>query len=135
MRSKRGQILVENLIFIILNLAFLAIMFLFVIKQGAGATILEQTYAKQISLIIDSAQPGAIIKINMADAKEVADEKGVPFVDVVSFNKNSVTVKLSKGGGYTYTFFNNVEVNSYVVEDVFYVITVDRKMKSGGATP
>jgi len=127
MREKRGQLLVENVIFIILNLVFLTIMILFVVKQGAGASILEQSYAKQISLIIDSAKPGAIIKINMLDAKKVADEKGVPFEEIVTHEKNFVTVRLSEKGGYTYTFFNDVDVEIYP-DDVFYIITVDKKI-------
>jgi len=128
MFRKRGQILVENVIFIILNLVFLTIMILFIVKQGAGAAILEQSYAKQISLIIDSAKPGAIIKINMLDAKEVAEEKGISFEEIVTHKDNFVTVKLSEKGGYTYSFFKDVDIEIYP-NDIFYVITVDNKIK------
>jgi len=63
--NKRGEILVENLIFIILNLAFVVIMVLFLLKQGSGATIMENTYSKQIALMIDVAKPGMLLKINL----------------------------------------------------------------------
>lgn len=129
-RGSRGTILVENVIFIILNLVFLTIMILFIVKQGAGASILEQGYAKQISLIIDSSNPGSIIEINMVDAKDVADEKGVPFDEVVSIEGNFVTVKLSEKGGYTYSFFNDADVTPYS-KGVFYVLTIDKKTTGG----
>jgi hypothetical protein len=130
MSKKRGTILVENVIFLVLNLVFLTIMILFIVKQGAGASILEQGYAKQISLIIDSSNPGAIIKINMADAKSVAEEKNVPFEEVVSIEGNFVTVKLSEKGGYMYSFFNDADVNQYSSGE-FYVITIDKKITGG----
>ena len=63
--KKRGTILVENVIFIILNLLFLIILILFIAKQGSGAIIVEQSYAKQIALLIDSAKPISIIELNM----------------------------------------------------------------------
>jgi len=129
MHKKGGEILVENVIFIILNLIFLLIMMLFIIKQGAGAIILEQSYAKQIALIIDSAKPGTIVKINMLDAKVIAEEKGIAFDKMVNLEENLITVKLSEKGGYTYSFFNDVDVEIYPY-DVFYVITIDKKFGS-----
>ncbi len=39
--KKRGAILVENVVFLILNLLFLSILVLFLVKQGSGATVLE----------------------------------------------------------------------------------------------
>ncbi|GAJ02310.1 unnamed protein product [marine sediment metagenome] len=52
--KKRGTILAENIIFITLNILFLVILILFIWKQGAGAIVLEQSYAKQIALLVDS---------------------------------------------------------------------------------
>ena len=69
MGKKRGEIVLENIIFIILNLAFLTILVLFIISQGNGSVILEQSYAKQIALLIDAAPFNSIMKVNMAEGK------------------------------------------------------------------
>jgi hypothetical protein len=111
--SKKGAILMENLIFIILNMVFLAILILFLLRQGQGAVLLEQSYAKQIALLIDSAKPGMTIALDMEKAKKLSEKNNIEFKDVVSINNNVVMVKLSEKGGYTYSFFNDVDVNAY----------------------
>ena len=70
--QKRGQILVENVIFIILNVIFLTILILFLIKQGSGAVLLEDSYSKEIALMVDSAKPGTIITVNLEKIKDVS---------------------------------------------------------------
>ena len=66
LKNKRGTILVENVVFIILNLLFLSIVILFLFKQGGGAILMEQSYAKNIALLIDSSKPVMELKLNMA---------------------------------------------------------------------
>ena len=112
-RNKKAAILMENVIFIILNILFLAILILFLLRQGQGAIILEQSYAKQIALLIDSAKPGMTIFLDMSKAKELAEKKGIEFKDIVINSNNVVTVKLSEEGGYSYSYFNDVNVSSY----------------------
>jgi len=108
--GKRGTILVENIIFIVLNLVFLTIVFLFLFSKMGDAAILEEKYAKEIALIIDSAKPGMNISLNMKDAVEKAnDEKWKG--KIVIINGNVVTVKLREKGGYSYSFFNDVDFN------------------------
>lgn len=113
--KKRANILIENVIFIILNVVFLGILILFIFKQGVGVVVLEQSYAKQIALLIDSAKPGMVITLDMIDAIEEADKEAWNHNDIVNIQGNIVTVKLSEKGGHSYSFFNDVEV--YV--DVF----------------
>ncbi len=122
--KKRGTILVENIVFIILNLVFLTILILFIAKQGSGAIVLEQSYAKQIALLVDSAKPVMIIELNMDKAKKLADKNGIDFKDVVKINENIITVKLSDRGGYSYSFFNDVNVGVPYPEGENYIITV-----------
>ena len=64
-RGKKGAILMENVIFIILNILFITILILFLLRQGQGAVLLEQSYAKQIALLIDSAKPEMTIILDM----------------------------------------------------------------------
>lgn len=115
--KKKGTILVENIIFIILNLLFLAVLVLFLVKQGSGAIVLEQAYAKQISMLVDSAKPVMEIKIDMEKGRKIAKENGMDFDKAVFISGNFVRVKLSERGGYTYSFFNDVDVNAHAIKD------------------
>ncbi len=109
----RGEILVENVLFIVLNIIFVSILIFFLFKQSSGAVILEQTYSKQIALMIDSAKPLMEIKMNMEKAQKVAEENKIDFREVVSINGNVVNVKISQKGGYEYSFFNDVEAKAF----------------------
>jgi hypothetical protein len=127
--NKRGDILVGNIIFLMLNFIFLSILILFLMKQGSGAIVLEQAYAKQIALLIDSSKPVMELRLNMEDAKELAEKNKIDFSkkgNVVQINGNLVTVKLSESGGYSYSFFNDVEVGAYP-DGEYYIFTINNK--------
>jgi len=132
--KKRGTILVENVIFIILNLLFLSILVLFLVKQGSGAIVLEETYAKQIAMIANSATPTMLIKIDMEKGMKLAEKNGISINESVRITGNVVTVKLSERGGYNYAFFNNIEVSSFAERDDYtreytgmYIFTINKK--------
>ncbi len=110
--GKRGNILTENIIFIVLNLAFITILLLFIFTKTGSAAVLEEKYAKQIALLIDAAEPGMSIHLNMEDAIEKAQEEKIPPNDIVRITGNIITVRLNEGAGYSYSFFNDVEVNA-----------------------
>ena len=128
-REKRGSILVENLIFIILNILFISILLLFLFRQGNGAVVLEQSYAKNIALLIDSANPVMEMKINLKKGFDLAEKNGLTREDIVKIDneRNIVTVRLSDKGGYEYSFFNNVDATAY--PDIFpeknYIIKIN----------
>lgn len=132
--KKSGTILVENVIFIILNLLFLTILVLFLVKQGSGAIVLEESYSKQIAMIADFAKPIMLIKIDMEKGKKIAEDNGIDFNEIVSINENTVKVKLTETGGYTYAFFNDVDVSAYADRDEkgeytgMYVLTINEKV-------
>jgi hypothetical protein len=134
-KDKRGTILVENIIFIILNLLFLTVLVLFLVKQGSGAIVLEESYSKQIALIVDSARPVMLIKLDMEKGQNIAEDNGIDFNDVVNIDNNIVTIRLGKNKGYSYSFFNDVEVVSYAeIDDKtgkytgMYVFTINKKV-------
>lgn len=109
MRFKKAEILTGNLIFIILNLLFFSILFVFIISKAGDSSSLEEAYAKKIALLIDSSKPGTKISIDMASAidKKDKDYSG----KVVFISGNVVTVQLREKGGYSYSFFNDVEID------------------------
>ena len=107
-KKRRGEILAENIVFIILNLLFLSTMILFIYSKTGSESVLEEKYAKQIALIIDSAESGMVVHLNMEDALAKAEKNfGEGNIDnIVSISGNTVK------GGYSYDFFNNIEVSS-----------------------
>jgi len=132
--NKKANLLLENIIFIVLNLVFLTILILFIYSKSGGVALMEEKYAKQIALIIDSAKPTMTIVINMSDALKEAEKEGYlgegaskeERKKVVSINENIVTVKLREGNGYSYSFFNDVETeNNYFAGDS-YVLIIDK---------
>jgi hypothetical protein len=112
-RNQKGEILVENVIFIVLNILFISILAIFVVKQSSGAAIIEQTSAKNIVLIIDATKPVSVISLDMSKQKSIAEKNGIAFEDIVKISGNSVYVKLSSQTGYEYSFFNDVDVSYY----------------------
>jgi len=132
--SKRGNILTENVIFIVLNLIFLTILFLFLFSKMGDVGILEEKTAKQIALIIDSAKPGMEISLSIKDAVEKANKENREG-KIVFIEGNIVTVQLKEGKGYSYSFFNDVELNKnyhYADEGNEYNFIVEAH-KTGGA--
>lgn len=130
-RDKKATILVENIIFIVLNLLFLVILILFIARQGGGAIVLEQSYAKQIALLIDSAEPVMIIHLNMDKAQKLAEKNKINFNDIVRITGNIVTVKLNERGGYSYSFFNDVNAIAYPgVREGVYTFTISERTKN-----
>ena len=125
--KKRGNILVENIIFIILNLIFLTILVLFLFSKISGAAVLEEKYAKQIALIIDSAEPVMEINLDVGEMIKEAKDNSWELNNVITINDNLVTVKLRKKGGYSYSFFNNVDVMPYYAGGDRYILTVNEK--------
>jgi hypothetical protein len=127
LKNKKGTLLVENVVFIILNLMFLAILILFLAKQGSGAILLEQSYAKNIALLIDSSKPVMELMLDMEKGMQVAEKKGVNFDDVVDITGNVVRVKLSEKGGYEYSFFNHVDATAYpdTTAPGYYIIKIN----------
>ena len=123
--KKKGNIIAENIIFIILNLAFLSILILFVFSKAGSAAVLEEKYAKQIALTIDAAKPLMVITLNMEDALEKAKNENFDLDNIVVVEDNVVTVKLREKGGYSYSFFNDVEVGAFPDKKGGYVIRVN----------
>ena len=123
--KKRGQILVENIIFIVLNLIFLTILILFLYSKTGGEAILEEKYSKQIALLIDSAKPGMIIQLNMEDAIEKSEENDWDKDKMVSISGNTVTVKLREKGGNSYSFFNDISVSTFPDKEEYIFLIGD----------
>lgn len=110
-KNRKGNILLENIMFLILNLLFLLILVAFLFLKMNSAAVLEEKYAKEIALIIDSAESGMTITLEMEDAIKLAEKENFSLENIVRITDNIVTVKLREKGGYSYSFFNDVKIN------------------------
>lgn len=129
MKKKKGEILVENIIFIVLNLVFFGILILFLINQGSGAIFLEKFTAKQVALLIDSSAPDMLMKIDFEKQKDLAEKNGIDFGKILEIDNqnNIVVVSLKEKSSYQYHFFNDVEVTAYP-DGNYYVFTVKEEI-------
>lgn len=128
LNSKKGTtILAENLIFIILNVLFLVILILFVTRQSSSAAIVEENYAKQIALLIDSAKPGMILKLNMEEPMQIAEKNGIAFEDIVKKEGNFIILRLDENSGHSYSFFNDVDISLDSINKPYYFFSINKK--------
>ena len=132
-KNNRAEMLVENVVFIILNLAFISILVLFLFNQTSNGAFLEETCSKKIALAVDASQPEMIIKLDMEKAKKVSEKNGIDFKDVVRVEENKVSVQLTENSIHSYYFFNDVGLEVYPETDDeneytgLYVLTIVEK--------
>lgn len=104
---------IENTIFIVLNIAFFVIMLIFVYNSGNNILVKEQSYAKEIALIIDNCKPGMSVLLNINDLIEIAKKNNFPADKIVRLDKknNKVIVSLKQNSGFGFQYFSkDVEV-------------------------
>ena len=127
MKNKHGDILIENVLFLAFYIIFLAMLMVFVYSRGNSAMVIEQSYAKNIALLIDSAKPVMEMKLNMEDAFDIAEDNKIDKNKIVTINDNVVFVKLSSKSGYEYSFFTDFDVTVYpdVSPNKNYIIKIN----------
>ena len=113
------QITFPTVIFVILNITFIVLLFVFVARADDSAGVYEQAYAKQIALFIDKAEAGTSVIFDISEAGKIADERNQLRKNIVKIDneKKQVVVSLSSKGGYRFDFFVDKEVVSEVNGD------------------
>ncbi len=109
----------QNVLYIIIVIIFIVGIFLFVQNQQNGASIWEKYYAKEISKVINLAQPGDSITLDIHKATEIAQKNKLSsFSEIFQFDNsnNELCVKLSLGRKTCYSYFNNVDINNIKIE-------------------
>ncbi len=126
MNKKGDEVVLETIIFIILNLLFFVVMLVFVYNSGNITFVYEQTYAKQIALFIDNAEPKMSILIDLSEIVEIAEKNKQPLEKIVQLNEdeNKVEVKLKKKGGYSYQYYSDYKINMKV-DSNFLLINIE----------
>ena len=99
---------IENTIFIVLNIVFFAIMLIFVYNSGSNILVKEQSYAKEIALIIDNCKPGMSVLLNINDLIETAKKNNFPVENIVKLDKknNRVLVSLRQNSVFGFQYFS-----------------------------
>jgi hypothetical protein len=130
LKSKRSQgFLTENVVFIIIAVAFIAILFVFLYRISSTTRMIEEGTAKKLALMLDSAKPGTTIEMNINNLLE-QKETTIGELDMISITGNIITVKLKEDSGYSYGFFNNISVqrkiNTLADGTKFLELTISR---------
>lgn len=113
-----GEILTNNLIYIILFLVFFMLMFYFVVGFQDGASVWEDFYAKELAKIVDGSEPGTEIYLDITEITAIAFRNGKTKNKIVRFDNvnNEIVVSLTHKGGTAFSFFNDVDVVESRVE-------------------
>lgn len=120
-------VLLENIIFIVLNIVFFAIMLVFVYNSGNNILVKEQAYSKEIALTIDNCKPGMSVLFNINELIEIANKTNYPAEKIVTLDKknNRVLISLKEKGAFSYQYFSkDVEVK---LNDKWLLIEVGKK--------
>ena len=109
-----GEVLWDNAIYLILAVLFFMGMFWFVQSQREGAGIWEDFYAKEMVKVINMAEPGDEVTINIDKAVQIANKwKLNSYSRIFDFDnlKNQVCIMLNNGNKKTcYRYFNDVDI-------------------------
>jgi len=111
MNKKADFIVLETTIFIVLNLMFFVIIFIFIRSSSNNDLIYEQTYAKQLALFIDNAKPGMEFSLDVSRIYEIAKNNHFTgnVITIDNINKK-VKINLVDGRGYSYSYFTNSSI-------------------------
>ena len=117
--DKRGiEILHGVIVFVVLNIMFIAGMFIYIGRAGAGVGFVEQAKAKEIALLIDEMKDGTSVTMNISDLYELAKENKYEEEPVkIIYEENKVRVALRKGKGYSYFYFTDLVSGSVSIDN------------------
>ncbi|MBM3233058.1 hypothetical protein FJZ18_02740 [Candidatus Pacearchaeota archaeon] len=109
--GKRGasDILHSTIAFIFILLLFTFGMWYYIYQQKSGASVWEDYYAKQLTIVMNSARPGDIIVLDVHKATEIAQKASVSFESIFLISDQETCVRLSQGRKTCYSFFNRVD--------------------------
>ncbi|MEK6928475.1 MAG: hypothetical protein AABW65_00780 [Nanoarchaeota archaeon] len=115
--SDFGEILLDNTVYVILLAIFVFGIFAFVYQLKNGAVIWEDYYAKEVSKVLNFAEKGDNIEIDVQKASEIAGKNRVELSEMFSFKENDVCVKLSKIKKTCYVYFNDIKILSSKIKE------------------
>lgn len=94
-----------NVIFIILNIVFAALLFYYVMDNASGTGMKQKVLAKEIASFIDAAESRTVIELDISAYKNIADKNKIK--DFIQIGDGQVKVVLRAGNGYTASYFSD----------------------------
>lgn len=114
MNKKAGinEIVMNNFVYFIIVILFIIGLWVFVSGQMNGAAVWEDFYAKEITRVVNLAEPGQEIELDVHRGSEIGKKNEVPFSEMFRFNsvENEICVRLSESRRSCYNYFNDVSV-------------------------
>lgn len=128
LKNKRGTegILFPIIIRVILAIIFFGALLLFVYDKATDSSFYEQAYAKKIALLLNEAKPVSMLTLNFAEGVEFAEKNKIPKSEIVKIENNEVSVRLSRGGGYSISYFSDYEVSNYFDNENLIIIVNEK---------
>jgi hypothetical protein len=108
MNKKASELPTEQLVFLLLNLVFFSILFLYLYKAGGNDSVVEEVYSKKIALVLDQMEKNMEVEIDASRLLERVEEnkfKGV----ILGVENNVLQVRVREKGGYSFNYFSDVE--------------------------
>jgi predicted transcriptional regulator YheO len=114
---KKG-ILRANTVYILLAVLVLFGMATYLWATQNNAQVWADYYSKEITRIINLAQPEQTVTLDVHKATEIAKNNELSFDEIFQFDNsnNRVCVKLSKGRKTCYSYFNQIDIENQKIE-------------------
>ncbi len=111
-RAETGELIKDTAVYLILLVLFFAGMVFFVFSQKDGAAAWSDIYAKEIVKVINLAEPGDEIELDVQKITGIAIQNEVNVDKIFYFDneKKEVCVRLTTGRRSCYGYFNDVKI-------------------------
>jgi len=113
------KVLKVNFVYIVLLVFFVFLFAIFLWQQMNGAGVWEDYYSKEITKVVNLAEPGDEITLDVHKATEIAIKNDVAsFSEIFEFDNanNRICVKLSQARRSCYSYFNDVDIVGAEIE-------------------
>ena len=119
MKSKKSQNLITGVImFLILNVAFFSIMFIFVGSVGTTGSFIEKEYARKIALSIDKFAPGTEVSVDMSELYSYAKNNNYAgSIVTMDYVNSRIIVKINEGEGSSFYYFNKLNSGAVSIDE------------------
>jgi hypothetical protein len=106
----------EMIVFIVLNVLVFSLLVFFLHTASSGAVIYEQSYAKQVGLLLDQAKPNTEFSIDISDGIKIANKNSIDLNKIVNINSYTHVIKINLGSatGYSFTYFSDYNVETKI---------------------
>ena len=127
LKNKKAVDLISSVvIFVILNVLFFSMMFLYLGNVSSGASFTENVYSKKIALAIDDLRPGTELTIYAPELFNVAEKNGLAPDKIldIDYGHRTVTIRVANENGKTYGYFSDLKQGSISLDSNTKSITI-----------